>query len=169
MNVNFLRSELQSTREIIESKLKGIPISVSCRVYFENARREECDFSDKGVKYVNGDIIFLKNGAKDTDSYLFGLCLATDADGRISYPSSRRNAPDAEAEFREMLDNAIEYAEKLADSDDPITEMAYDLERSRKMIKEYEAAVAKTKKRSLILLGAGAVIALGIIILSILL
>ena len=47
--------------------------------------------------------------------------------------------------------------------------MAYDRERSRKIMSEYEAAVAKMKKRSLILLGIFGVIAVGMVTLAILL
>ena len=169
MNVEFLKSELESTCEILKKKLADVPVSVTYRVYFENARREECEFSDKGLKYVNGDIIFLPNGADEADGYLFGLCLLVDANGKISYPSSKKNAPDAEAEFREMLDNALEYAQKLTESEKPIADMAYDRERSRKIMSEYEAAVAKMKKRSLILLGIFGVIAVGMATLAILL
>lgn len=169
MNIEFLREKTEGAYALICDTVKELPITVSYRVYFENARHEECELSDKGVKYVNSEIIFLPNGASESDGYLFGLCLLVSADGKISYPSSKKNKPDAEAEFLEMLDNATEYATKLAESDEPLVDMAYDLQRAKGELRAYEERIEKMKRGSIVLLGVVAFIIACVAVVAIIL
>ena len=169
MNIEFFKEKLEEKFAVISDNVKDLPITVNRRVYYENARREECEFSDKGVRYINGEIIFRPNGADEADGYLFGLCLLVKPDGEISYPSSKKSAPDAQSEFLEMLDNATEYATKLAESDEPLVDMAYDLQRAKSELRAYEDKIERMKRSSLILLGIAAFIMLCVAAIAIIL
>ena len=169
MNIEFLTKTLEERFAIICDIVKDLPLTVTRKVYYENARREECKFSDKGVRYINGEIIFRPNGADEADGYLFGLCLLVKPDGEISYPSSKKSAPDAECEFLEMLDNAVEYAKKLEKSEEPLIDMAYDLQRAKSELRAYEDKIERMKRGSLILFGIAAFITVCVAAIAIIL
>ena len=168
MNTELLKESLDKTQKTASEKLSGLPIKVYTSVRFENARHEECEEGSRECRYVNGDIYFLPEGSEEKDAYLFGLCLSYKEGGELTYPSSKKYAPDAETEFNEMLANALEYADGLSKSEDPLLDMAYDIQRSRAAMTEYEGSVEKMKKRSLLLLGIGAAVIALVVIISVL-
>ena len=166
MNTELLKASLEQTQKIARERLSGLPIKVYTKIRFENARHEECDEGSRECRFVNGDIYFLPDGCDECDAYLFGICLSYKEGGEITYPSGKKYAPDAEAEFNEMLANALEYADGLSKSEDPINDMAYDIQRSRNAMAEYERSVEKMKKRSYMLLGIGAAVIALVVIIS---
>ena len=167
MNIELFKEKLEQTREKIEVLLSNTPIKAEVKVYFENSKHERCERESKECRYVNGDIHCLPEGAEENDAYLFGICLYMKGDELI-YPSSKKYAPSAEEEVAEMLNNALEYAEALSKSEDPVTDMAYDRERSRAFMAEYERNVEKMKKRSLIILGVGFAAIAAVLLISLL-
>lgn len=167
MNIELFKEKLEQTREKIEVLLSNTPIKAEVKVYFENSKHERCDRESKECRYVNGDICFLPTGAEENDTYLFGICLSVRGE-ELVYPSSKKYAPPAEVEVDEMLSNALEYADSLSKSENPITDMAYDRERSRAIMAEYEKNAEKMKKRSLIILGIGFVAIAAVLLFSLL-
>ena len=168
MNIELFKEKLEQTREKIEVLLSNTPIKAEVKVYFENSKHERCERESKECRFVNGDIYFLPEGAEENDAYLFGLCLSLRQGGELANPSSQKYAPPAEAEVAEMLNNALEYAEALSKSEDPVTDMAYDRERSRAIMAQYEKNAEKMKKRSLIILGIGLVAIAAVLLFSLL-
>ncbi len=168
MNSTAFEELFVEKAKAINEKIANTEINAVLKIYYENSKKFPCDKDSADCQYINGDIIFLKNGMDETDAFTFGICLMINKkSGELIYPSSKNKYADTDYELSDLFENIDAYADKLSAAEDAARVLNDDIEASRAAIEEYEARIKAMKKKTMIGFGIAAAAILTAIILSI--